>query len=220
MDTIDFDLFSQELVYAGGSDAPSYSGGTVNGKEITVSVGGTSGGSTKANIDTTFVYSIDPDKIDSICKEFKSQERFTTMVIEKTVLSVTRQVPSGYAAIEFRGAKRGEAEAAIMSSLNEKLAKYGVEFAQVTIQDVRYPESVEKALNAIEEANQKAQEAEANQRTKQVQADTKVIEAKGEAEANRILAESRRIDALLEAAKNNNLIITDGTNADVLVQKQ
>lgn len=228
VDTIDFDLFSQELVYAGGQDSPSYSGGTVNGREITVSVGGTSGGSTKANIDATFVYSIDADKIDSIYREFKSQERFTQMVVEKTVLSVARQVPSNYSAIEFRGAKRGEAETAIMTSLNEKLAKYGVEFAQVTIQDVRYPESVENALNAIEEANQKAQEAEANQRTKQVQADTKVIEAQGEAEANRILnesltpsvLESRRIDALLEAAKNNNLIITDGTNADVLVQQR
>ena len=55
-----------------------------------------------------------------------------------------------------------------------------------------------------------------------------MIEAQGEAEANRILnesltpsvLESRRIDALLEAAKNNNLIITDGTNADVLVQQR
>lgn len=227
-DTVDFDLFSQELVYAGGQESPSYSGGTVNGKEITVSVGGTSGGSTKANIDATFVYNLDADKIDVIYKEFKSQERFTKMVVEKTVLSVTRQVPSGYSAIEFRGAKRGEAEQAITDALNEKLSKYGVEFSQVTIQDVRYPESVENALTAIEEANQKVQEAEAAQRTKQVQAETKVIEAQAEADANRILAESltpgvlesRRIEALLEAAKNSNLIITDGTNtADVLVQR-
>ena len=80
----------------------------------------------------------------------------------------------------------------------------------------------------VTSASSSPQEAEANQRTKQVQADTKVIEAQGEAEANRILnesltpsvLESRRIDALLEAAKNNNLIITDGTNADVLVQQR
>lgn len=239
VDSIEFDLFSQELVYAGGNggEAPSYSGGTVSGREITVSVGGVSGGSTKANIDAAFVYSIDPSSIKDIYKEFRSQERFTKQVIEKTVLSVARQIPSGYTAIEFRGAERGNAEQAIMDMLNDRLGKYGVEFSQVTIQDARYPDTVEAALSAIEEANQKAQQAEADQRTKSVEAETKLVvaegqaaadiaKAQGEAEANRILTESltpqvleqRKIEALLKAAESGSLII-DGSGAGVLLQR-
>jgi regulator of protease activity HflC (stomatin/prohibitin superfamily) len=226
VDFVDFDLFSQELKYAGGDTAPSYAGGTVNGREITVSVGGVSGGSTQANVDMTFVYSVDADAVGGIYEEFKSQERFTEQIVSKQVLSISRQVPSEYSAIEFRGTKRGEAEVKIQEALNEKLAKYGVEFSSVTIQDVRYPEAVEKALTAIEEANQAQQKAEADQRTKQVQAETKIIEAQAEADANRILSESltpevvemRRLEALVEVSKNGDLIV-DGGSGGILLQQ-
>ena len=174
-DFVDFDLFSQELVFAGtDGGAPSYTGGTVNGQEITVSVGGVSGGSTQARVDMTFVYSIDGDAVEDIYREYRSQERFTEQVVSRQVLSTARQVPSDYAAIEFRGSKRGEAEA--------------------------------------------------NQRTKEVENETLIATAQAEADANRILSESltpeviqiRRIEALIEAAKDGNLII-DGSDGSVLL---
>jgi regulator of protease activity HflC (stomatin/prohibitin superfamily) len=226
VDFVDFDLFSQELKYAGGDTAPSYAGGTVNGREITVSVGGVSGGSTQANVDMTFVYSVNADTVEEIYEEFRSQERFTEQIVSKQVLSISRQVPAAYSAIDFRGAKRGEVELGIQEALNERLRQYGVEFTSVTIQDVRYPDVVETALTAIEQANQKAQEAEAIQRTREVEAETKKIEAQGEADANRILAESltpevleaRRLEALVEVSKNGDLIIDGGTGG-VLIQR-
>ncbi len=224
-DFVDFDLFSQELVFAGNDGgAPSYTGGTVNGREITVSVGGVSGGSTQAQVDMTFVYSIDGDAIKDLYTEYRSQERFTEQIVTRQVLSISRQVPSDYSAIEFRGSKRGEAEQKILDALNEKLGKYGVEFSAVTIQDVRFSPDVEKSLTAIEQANQKAQEAEANQRTKEVENETLIASAQAEADANKILSESltpqvieiRRIEALVKAAKDGNLII-DGSDGSVLL---
>lgn len=227
VDFVEFETFDQELVYAGGTESPSYAGGSVSGKEITVNVGGISGGSTRANIDATFIYSIDPDKVVDIYKDARSQERFTKMTIEKTVLSVTRQVPSEYSATDFRGSKRSEAEQKITDALNERLGEQGVEFRQVTIQDVRFDEGVENALRAIEEANQAAQKAEADKRTSEVNAEKALIEAQGraqaeiaqaqgEAEANRILTQSltpqvleqRRIEALQKAADTGKLIIS------------
>ncbi|MFG6445919.1 SPFH domain-containing protein [Microbacterium sp. P06] len=226
VDFVDFDLFSQELKYAGGDTAPSYAGGTVNGREITVSVGGVSGGSTQANVDMTFVYSVNAEKVEDVYEEFRSQERFTEQIVSKQVLSISRQVPAEYSAIDFRGAKRGEVELGIQAALNDRLEQYGVEFTSVTIQDVRYPDVVETALTAIEQANQKAQEAEAIQRTRQVEAETKKIEAQGEADANRILSESltpevveiRRLEALIEVSKNGDLII-DGGEGGTLIQR-
>jgi len=224
-DFVDFDLFSQELVFAGtDGGAPSYTGGTVNGQQITVSVGGVSGGSTQAQVDMTFVYSINADAVEEIYREYRSQERFTEQVVSRQVLSTARQIPAEYAAIEFRGSKRGEAENKILEALNEKLGKYGVEFSAVTIQDVRFSEDVEKSLTAIEQANQKAQEAEANQRTKEVENETLIATAQAEADANRILSESltpqvveiRRLEALERAAKDGNLII-DGSDGSILL---
>lgn len=235
-DFVDFDLFSQEVKFAGnGDNTPSYAGGSVNGMAITVNVGGVSGGSTRADIDLSATYSVDASKVADIYSEFRSQERFTEQIIQKQLLSISRQVPSDYSAVDFRGTKRGEAEMAILTKVNEKLAEYGVEFTTLTIQDVRYPESVETALTQIEEANQAAQKAEADKRTAEVNAEKALVEAegvanaqiekaRGEAEANRLLSESltpsvielRRIEAIQKAAENGSLII-DGGNGDLLL---
>lgn len=229
-DFVDFDLFSQQLTFAGNGDsAPSYTGGSVSGNEITVNVGGVSGGSTRANIDLTATYSLDADSVAKIYSEFRSQERFTEQVVQKQVLSIARQVPAEYSAVDFRGTKRGEAEEAIRSKLNERLKEYGVEFTTVTIQDVRYPESVETALTQIEEANQNAQKAEADKRTAEVNAEKALIEAqgranaqiedaRGEAESNRLIAQSltpevvelRKAELLVEASKGGGYIIDNG----------
>lgn len=238
-DFVDFDLFSQQLTFAGGGEnTPSYAGGTVNGAEITANVGGVDGGSTRAQIDLVATYSLSTDNIKDIYSEFRSQERFTEQIVSKQLLSIARQVPAQYTAIDFRGTQRGEAEEAIREQLNEKLAKYGVEFTTVTIQDVRYSEKVEAALTQIEEANQAAQTAEANQRTKEVEAETARIEAtgkanaeiekaRGEAEANRLLNESltpqlvelRKAELLVEASKSGGYIIDNG-DGDLLLDNR
>ncbi len=236
-DFVEFDLFSQQLTFAGGGDGgPSYTGGSVSGNEITVNVGGVDGGSTRANIDLTATYSLDAKEIEKIYSEFRSQERFTEQVVQKQVLSIARQIPANYSAVEFRGTQRGAAEEAIRTKLNERLKEYGVEFTTVTIQDVRYPESVETALTQIEEANQNAQKAEADKRTAEVNAEKALIEAqgranaqieqaRGESEANRLLSQSltpevvelRRIEALAKAAESGKLII-DGGDGNLLLQ--
>ena len=235
-DFVEFDLFSQQLQFAGhGHEAPSYTGGSVNGKEITVNVGGVNGGSTRADIDLIATYSLGTEKIKDIYSQFRSQERFTEQMVQKQLLSIARQVPANYTAVEFRGQKRGEAEEAIRSALNERLGEYGVEFTSVTIQDVRYPPNVEKALTAIEEANQNAQKAEADKRTAQVNAEKALIvaqgksaaqiaAAQGEAEANKLIAASltpeviqiRKLDALVEASKGGNYIIDNGDGSLLL----
>lgn len=192
-DFIDFDLFSQDLIYAGApGNTPEYSKGSVSGAEVTVSVGGIAGGSTQANVDMTVVYNIDGNAVQSIYEQYRSQERFTQMIVEKQVLDTARQIPSGYTAIEFRGGKRGEVANAIMDQLNERLGKHGVNVTAVTIQDVRYSAQVEEALTGLEVAAQNKEkaelEAEAKVTAAKGDADAKIEAARGEAEANREIA--------------------------------
>lgn len=204
---VEYDLFSQEVVYAGGDNgAPSYSGGTVNGKEVTVAVGGISGGSTQANVDISITYSLDAENVKELYKKYKTQERFTKQVIEKTILSTIREIPANYNAIEFRGEKRAEATDRILKALNDKLNPQGVTVDFVNLQDIRYSETVQNALNEVENAAQAVQKAEADQRKVAVEAETARIKAQGQADANAILNQSltpsvlqqKYIDALSE----------------------
>lgn len=222
-DAVDFDLFSQEVLYAGGDTAPSYSGGEVSGKEVTVAVGGISGGSTQANVDVSIVYSLDADSVETIYNKYKSQERFTKQVVEKTILSTIRTIPSDYTAIEFRGGGRAEASDRMLTVLNDKLGPQGITVDFVNIQDIRYSETVQNALNEVENANQAVQKAEAEQRKVEVEAETARIKAQGVADANAILNSSltpqvlqqKYIDALREGTV---YVVPEGSTPFVTTQ--
>lgn len=227
-DLEDFDLLANDLTYAGApGNAPQYTGGKVQGAEVTVSVGGVAGGSTQGFTDIQVVYNVRPDAIQAIYEKYKTQPRFTQMIVEKQALNTIRQIPSQFTAVEYRGAKRGDAAQKIMDSLNQSLADDGVEVTGVTIQDVRYTAQVEGALTGLEVAAQKKQqaqlEADAAVTKAKGEADAKIQTAIGEATANQKLNESltekvlqqRYIDAI---SKSGTVIVTDG-KSPVIVNK-
>lgn len=195
----EWELFSQEVSYVGKGDT-NYSGGTVSGPQITSSV---SGGA-RVDLDLSVVYSINPEKVTSLYKTFRTQERFTKQVIETAVRSATREIPSQYSAVDFRGDKRGEAQERIKDALVKRLGGFGVVIDVVNLQEIRYTDDVEKSLKGVEVANQGAKKAEADLRATTISAQSKVIEAKAEAEANDLLTkslspqilQSRYLDAL------------------------
>lgn len=217
-DYADFDLFSQEVLYASTYDGgtPAYAGGTVSGAEVTVSVGGVNGGSTQANLDISVTYSLDADEAEDIYTKYKSQERFTKQIIEKTILATIRQIPSAYTAVEFRGDKRGEAADRILAALNDKLNQYGVTVDFVNLQDIRYPENVEQSLADVEAANQQALKAEADLRAAEVKAQQKVVEAQATADANAILDASLTPNVLTSQYYNTLKSIGEGGNLVVV----
>lgn len=205
---VDYDLFSQEVLYAGSGEGvtPVYSGGIVNGAEITTTVKGVNGGSTQGNLDISITYSIDADKVTELYQKYRTQERFTKQVIEKTILATIREVSPNYTAIDFRGGERGAATDSILKSLNEKLNGLGVTVDFVNLQDVRYSPEVEDALKQVEVANQNVLKQEADLRATEISAQQKVVQAQAEADANALLNASltpeilqqRYIDALGE----------------------
>lgn len=212
-----WDLLSQTATYAGtDAGAPSYTNGDIQGREVTVSLAR----GVQAFIDVALTYSVegDSEQITALYNEFRSQESFTRQIVQNTVLSTLREAPNAMSPSRFRGEGRAEFEADVLESLNESLDSYGVTFTQVNLQDVRFTEDVENSLRAVEVAQQREAEAEANLRATEIEAQAQVVqaeqaaeaaiaEAQGLAEANRLLAESltpeviesRRIEALREA---------------------
>jgi hypothetical protein len=180
-----WDLFSQEAAYVGGGDT-NYSGGAVNGPQISTAVQN----GARVDLDLSVVYSIDAEKVSTLYRQFKTQERFTKQVIETAIRSATRDIPSQYSAVDFRGNKRGEAQTKIGEALKDRLGKYGVNIDVVNLQEIRYSEDVEKSLKAVEVAEQGAKKAEADLRATQISAQAKVVEAQAQADANNLLTKS------------------------------
>lgn len=218
-----WDLVSQELLYAGGKEgAPDYTGGQVNGQEVTSSVAG----GAQVNFDLVVSYNLDGEHITDLYSTYRSQERFTRQVIETQVLAAARDIPTEYSPVQFRGEKRGEATKRITDALNKTLAKHGVTVTLVTIQAISFTEDVEASIKAVEVAQQKEAQAAAELRATEVSSQAKVVEAEaeaeaeiaaanGEAEANRLLAasltpevlESKRLDTLKAVGDKGNLVV-------------
>lgn len=216
---VDFDVFQQEVTFAGSGDkAPNYSGGEVSGAEITVSLKG----GAQAFVDLSTVYSLDPEMALPIYTEFRSQERFNRQVVIPTILSAVRDVPSAYTPVEFRGSKRGEASDLILERINNKLKDQGIEVSVVNLQDIRFTDQVEESIKQVEVAQQKEETAQAELRATEVSSQAKVVEAQanadarvkeaeGAAEANRLLTESLTAEVLqqnyIEALKNGTVFV-------------
>lgn len=222
---VDFDLSSQQLTFAGNKDSkPDYSGGKVNGGEITTAVKGGS----QANIDLQLTYNIEPGKVEEIYSDYRSQENFSAQVIVPTVLSAARKVPAQYDAVAFRGDKQGDAQEQIVERANDALDKFGVNITVGALQNIRYSDTVEKSIAAVQEAQQKEQRAQAELRAAEVSAQQQVVEAKAEADANREIAkslspevlQSKQLDVLRDLGKNGNtFVVPNGTNPLLQVQK-
>lgn len=246
IDFVDFDQFAQDLTYVGNdNDKPSYAGGKVTGNEVTVSVGGVTGdeegvtgGSTRGQVDIQIVYSLGSEALSDIYKKFRSQEAFTERVIAPSIRTLITSVPSNYSPQEFRGSQKEQAAQDILEKANAKLKAYDVEVTFVNIQDVRFSESVEASLAAIEDANQQAQKAEADARTAEAQAKTdlakaegdaavKIEKARAEAEANNLLnasltpqlVELRKAELLVKASEAGGYIIDNG-DGDLLLDNR
>lgn len=222
---VEFDLSSQKLTFAGnGKDTPSYTGGEVNGQQITAAV---KGGAT-SNYDLQLTYNIDADRVKGIYEDYRSQENFSSQVIVPTVISTARKVPSEYDAIPFRGNKQGEAQENIIEDTNKALKPYGVKITVGALQNITYSPDVEKSIKNVLVAQQKQQQAEAELKATEISAQQKVVEAKAEADANREIAssltpevlQSKQLDTLKDLGKNGNtFVVPNGTNPLIQVQK-
>lgn len=229
-----WDLFAQEAVYAGGKDgAPDYTGGKVNGQQVTASVKG----GAQTDYDLAISYNLDGSKVSDLYKTYRDQERFTRQAVEPVLLAVARDIPTKYTPAEFRGEKRGEATLRIEEELNKRLGTHGIKVTLVTIQNIRYAEDVEASIKAVEVAQQKEAQAQADLRATEVSAQAQVVEANaqaeaaiakaaGEAEANRLLEqsltpnvlESKRLDTLKSIGdKGNMVIVPEGSTPFVQV---
>lgn len=190
-----------------------YDGGSAQGKEVTVN--DKSGAS--ANIDIQVNYSIDPSTVEKLYSEYGSQTVFTQNYVANDLRSVAREQSGKFDTLTML-TNRGKYTKAVQEALTSKWHDRGITVEQVSVQDIRYPESITKSYSDAQAAEVAKQKAKNEQETAKVEAETKKIKAQGEADANDVLNKSlsdnvlkqKYIDALSNAKQ---LIVTpDGAN--------
>lgn len=188
----------------------SYDGGAAEGSCVTVN----DKGGASADIDLQVVYSLDADAAMQLYIDYGTQKHFTETVIQNDVRATAREVAGRYDTMTML-TNRGEFTKGLRDALAEKWQKLGLSVEQVSVQDVRYPKTITKKYAEAQAAEVAKAQALNEQETAKVKAETKRIEAEGEAAANKVLSDSltpevvqqHYIDALVTIGENGNLVV-------------
>lgn len=212
-DTVTYDIRNNVLSFMGDSEADQFEGGSANGSAVTIN----DKSGTTATIDIQVNYSLDPQTAEELYANYGTQENFVKSVCAVDIRSIPREVSGQFDTISILTA-RGDFTSAVQDALTEKWKDYGLIVEQVSIQNVVYPDSIKDKYSEAAAAEIAKTTAENQKEVAQVEADTKVVQANGEAEANRVLAESlssevltsKYIDALANAQQL--VVVPDGSS--------
>lgn len=201
-----------------------YTGGSANGPQVTIN----DSSGTKANIDIQVNYSLDPSKAIELYKNYGTQENFVRAIAAVDARSIPREVSGQFDTITML-TNRGEFTNAVEKALKEKWEPLGLSIEQISVQEIRYADTITDAYANAQQAEVERQKAENQKEVARVEAETKEIEAEGEANANRILNESltdnviqeHYIEALKQIGKEGNLVVVpEGSQPIVGSNKQ
>lgn len=217
-DTIVYDIRNNVITFAkDGTD--DYMGGSATGNQVTIN----DASGVQADMDIQVNYSLDPNKAVDIYRDYGTQENFVKSIAAVDVRSVPREISGQFDTITLL-TDRGQFTQAIESELTSRWKKYGLIIEQVSVQEIRYPESVTSKYAEAQQALIDREKAENEKAVAEVQAETKRINAEAEAESNRIINESltenvirqHYIDALKEIGANGNLVVVPESSQPIV----
>ncbi|WP_178996865.1 SPFH domain-containing protein [Paenarthrobacter nitroguajacolicus] len=219
VDAIDYDIRNQQAAYIGnGQD--DFNGKKPNGPQITIQ----DKDGVSANFDVAVRYSIRPDKVSDVYREFGVQENFRARLIDQDIRSVVRNAPAKYSTLDVL-TRRGDVEKAITAALAERWEAQGVQVESVALQEIRYPDDVRQKYADAQNARTEIVKAQAELEAAQISAQQKVVQAQAEADANSKLAASltdpilrqRYLDTLKELAKAGNLVVVPADSGNQII---
>lgn len=181
-------------------------------------------GGLSVKLHAILLYRLEPSKAANVLRTVG--EKYEETVIDPVFRNVVRDVCAEHTPEDLYTGARTEVEAQILAKTSKELESRGFVCENVMIQDPRLPDVVTERIQAKIGAEQDAirmqsvykqreQEAMAGKRQKELEAEAKVIEAKGIADAQKIIQQDitenylkyLHIQALTEAARHNTTII-------------
>jgi len=148
---------------------------------------------TNVSCDVSLSYELSAAKVPAFYVKFRSDDidRFTHGFLRNTARDAFNEVGAGYALEEVYGLKKEEFLKRVRDIVNTQLSPFGVHIVQFGFTGgLRMDPSIMAALNKKLKTVQDAIAAENMLRQKTAEAEQKVATAKGDAEANRLMASS------------------------------
>lgn len=146
------------------------------------------------SIELTVQYRLDPKKVPETIKNYRIS--WEQKIINPVIRDVVRSVVGNYPAEDLPN-KRDEIAGLITSSFEAKLKSTPNEpviFDSIQLREIVLPPMVKEKIEQVQAAKQEAdrakQEANALRERAQGKADAAIIEAKGQAQANKLLSDS------------------------------
>ena len=186
----------------------------------------TSDGKT-VNVDLEFSYHFDVDKLPTTFSRFKGQsgKEIEETFIRGKMKAWTSEASSKFSVLDIYGEKRAELNRAVLDHVSKNFNEYGividsVNFSRIEL-DQQTAEAIQQRINKQQELEtakiekQKTEiEAERKVVEAQGQADAEIIKAKGESEANKELQQSITPELLkkleLEARMKHGWVTVNG----------
>jgi regulator of protease activity HflC (stomatin/prohibitin superfamily) len=205
-----FSVRNQQVVFAGSRAETDYTGGSATGPDITVQ---DSDGVT-SDIDIAVRYSIRPDQVTSIYKQFRDETNFVSQFVTQDIRSTVRDAPNGFTTLELI-TKRADLNTAIQNALEQRWQGTGVTVDSVSLQQITPPASVTAAYAAAQNAQIKVSTEKNLLQAAQVSAQQQVVQAQAKAKANDTLAKSltsnvlkqNYIDTLSKLGASGNVVV-------------
>jgi regulator of protease activity HflC (stomatin/prohibitin superfamily) len=139
----------------------------------------------QVGIDLTIWHHLDPDRVISIHQKIGPD--YEEKIIRPAVRSVIRLVISEYPVMDVYSAKRARIQDEINQAAKRLLEKDGFVIDEVVLRDVRFTAEFAKAIEAKQIAQQGAQQMQYTLEKEQKEAERKVIEARGRANAIEVI---------------------------------
>ncbi len=133
------------------------------------------------SVDVTVQYQIIPSKAPIIHEQIGPD--FETVIIRPQVRSEVRNGIGQFNAAELISTKRKELETLIVKNLEAAFQKANIDLKAILLREVRIPDSVAKAIEEKQTAEQRVQTERNNRDAERIRADTAVVKAEGESKA-------------------------------------
>jgi regulator of protease activity HflC (stomatin/prohibitin superfamily) len=139
----------------------------------------------QVGIDLTIWHHVDPDRLISIHQKIGPD--YEDKIIRPAIRSVIRLVISEYPVMDVYSARRAHIQDEINLMTKRLLEKDGFVVDEVVLRDVRFTPEFSKAIEAKQIAQQGAQQMQYTLEKEQKEAERKVIEARGRANAIEVI---------------------------------
>jgi regulator of protease activity HflC (stomatin/prohibitin superfamily) len=179
--TADYDLRRLEYTMSGVS-------GEGRRSEIDDSLWSPTREGLQVGIDLTVWHHLDPDRVISIHQKIGPD--YEEKIIRPGIRSVIRLVISEYAVMDVYSSRRAQIQDEINAKTKALIEKDGFVVDEVVLRDVRFTPEFAKAIEAKQIAQQSAEQMKYTLEKEQKEAERKVIEARGRANAIEVITQA------------------------------